>query len=95
MIFSKTQTACESTLVKFQRCMKCRATSRADLPNTALWMSCHGIRGVTVRSTISTHNQHQKGNRRTQRQYMRSISYYGKIIKWYSLCIVTKPVTTV
>jgi len=46
----------KQTLVKFQRCMKCRATSRADFPNTTLWISCHGIRGVAVRSIISVYS---------------------------------------
>lgn len=34
------------TLVKFQRWMKCRATSRAAAPWTATPTSRHGIRGV-------------------------------------------------
>lgn len=42
------------TLVKFQRWMKCRATSRAALPCTTDEMSCQGILGVVYLSMKST-----------------------------------------
>lgn len=41
------------TLVKFQRWMKCRATSRAALPCTTEEMSCQGILGVVYLSMKS------------------------------------------
>lgn len=41
------------TFVKFQRWMKCRATSRAAFPCTTEAMSCHGIRGVECLSMKS------------------------------------------
>lgn len=42
-----------STLVKFQRWMKCRARSRAGRPWTTTPMSRHGIRGVVSLSMKS------------------------------------------
>lgn len=41
------------TLMAFQRCMKWRATSRAAAPTTIVPTSCHGMRGVVLRSTRS------------------------------------------
>ena len=41
------------TLVKFHLCMKCLDTSAAALPYTTAPISCHGMRGVVIRSTES------------------------------------------
>jgi hypothetical protein len=50
----------KQTLTAFQRCIKWRATSRAAVPTTTAPTSCHGIRGVVLRSTRSAKNQTKK-----------------------------------
>ena len=54
------------TLVKFQRWMKCRATSRAALPCTTEEMSCQGILGVVYLSMKSTGQESMFGPPQTK-----------------------------
>lgn len=51
------------TLVKFQRWMKCLATSRAALPCTTEAMSCQGILGVVCLSMKSAEAERREGRR--------------------------------
>lgn len=48
-------------MVKFQRWMKCLATSRAAVPCTTEAMSCQGILGVVCLSMKSTREEEGDG----------------------------------
>lgn len=65
------------TLVKFQRWMKCRATSRAALPCTTEEMSCQGILGVVYLSMKSAGQENTSGSLQTKgmNRENRSISF--------------------